>query len=65
MQKYELRQRVQEENLVRFETEAGKHMQVDWADLLLKCADHTVPRLQGKWRDLTTICFTVSIMHSE
>ena len=34
MQKYELRQRVQEENLVRFETEAGKHMQVDWADLL-------------------------------
>ena len=32
MQKYELRQRVEEEKLVRFATKAGKQMQVDWIE---------------------------------
>ena len=32
MQKYELRQRVEEEKLVRFETKAGNQMQVDWIE---------------------------------
>lgn len=32
MQKYELRQRVKEEKLIRFETDAGKQMQVDWIE---------------------------------
>ncbi len=32
MQKYELRQRVKEEKLIRFETDSGKQMQVDWIE---------------------------------
>ena len=32
MQKYELRQKVKEEKLVRFETEPGVQMQVDWIE---------------------------------
>lgn len=32
MQKHELRERAKEEELVRFETEPGKQMQVDWVE---------------------------------
>lgn len=32
MQKYELRQRANEEKLVRFETDPGKQMQIDWIE---------------------------------
>jgi len=32
MQKYELRQRVKKEKLIRFEADTGKQMQVDWIE---------------------------------
>ena len=32
MQRYELRERVKEEKLIRFETDPGKQMQVDWIE---------------------------------